>query len=198
MALREDTLLSRWGKELMLAVCLKSWMCSSTNVWVDPRGFQTHKLMELAGINPLVILQEFVIQTYLWVLAGWLRGIRGLLKQRFHDVPENFKPRWLSPMTLTKRNCACVRLVMFAFTCIIYICDICGLPIYEPNTSDIPTFWLLFVFAAHSNANKSILCVTDNFLFASARGKPNNFKTTSLPDVSRHVLDGTLQKCCVY
>ena len=42
-------------------------------------------------------------------------------------------------------------------TCIIYICDICGLPIYEPNTSDIPTFWLLFVFAAHSNANNSIV-----------------------------------------
>ena len=49
MALREDALKDRWGKELMPAVCLKSSVCSSTNARVDSRGFQTLELMELAG-----------------------------------------------------------------------------------------------------------------------------------------------------
>ena len=90
------------------------------------------------------------------------------------------------PNDVEKRNRECVRLVMLVSLLVyfLYFFYICGLPIYEPNTSDIPTFWLWFVFAALSNVNKSILCVTDNFLFASAcvifllgkfLGKPNKF-----------------------
>ena len=54
---------------------------------------------------------------------------------------------------------------------------------------------------------KSILCVTDNFLFASAcvifplgkfLGKPNKFLKPTSCRMSVKCCDGTLQKCCVY
>ena len=157
--------------------------------------------------KPTSILQEFVIQTYLWVLAGRLCGIRGLLEQRFHNVPETSNLADF-PQRRRKRNRECVRLVMLFVACInFYTFNICRLLICEPNTSDIPTFWLWFVFAALSNVNKSILCVTDNFLFASAcaifllgkfLGKPNNFSNQPTCRMSVKCCDGTLQKCCVY
>ena len=57
----------------------------------------------------------------------------------------------------------------------------------------------LFVFAALSKVNKSILCVTDNFLFASAcvifllgkfLGKPNNFSNQPSCRMSVKCCDG--------
>ena len=61
--------------------------------------------------KPTGILQEFVIQTYLWVLAGRLCGIRGLLEQRFHNVPETSNLADF-PQRRRKRNRECVLLVM--------------------------------------------------------------------------------------
>ena len=56
------------------------------------------------------------------------------LKQRFHGVPEKLQTSLTFPNDAEKGNVRCVFLVMMFLTCIIYICDICGLPIYEPET----------------------------------------------------------------
>ena len=84
------------------------------------------------------------------------------------------KPRWLSPMTSKKDSVLCVMLLSLAPD---VTCELCiSIRAYADFrymtsfTSDIPTWFsiVVCVFAALSNANKSILCVTDNFLFASA------------------------------
>ena len=60
---------------------------------------------------PTCILQEFVIQTYLWVLAGRLCGIMRFVGTKISQRAGNFKPRDF-PQRRRKRNRECVLLVM--------------------------------------------------------------------------------------
>ena len=61
--------------------------------------------------KPTCILQEFVIQTYLWVLAGRLCGIEVCWNKDFITC-RKLQTSLTSPNDVEKGNCECVRLVM--------------------------------------------------------------------------------------
>ena len=68
--------------------------------------------------TPTCILQEFVIQTYLWVLAGRLCGIEVCWNKDFTTCWK-LQTSLTSPNDVEKGVCECVLLVMFC-ACVLY------------------------------------------------------------------------------